>query len=434
MNNYRTHNCGELSKENIGKKVIISGWLNKKRDHGKLLFLDIRDNYGITQCVIDNDHKDFGVAEAIKLESVIKISGEVIKRSDDTINKNIKTGIIEIQVEDITILNESITLPFQVAQEDDAPEDIRLNFRYLDLRKERLKKNILLRSEVINFIRKRMIEQGFYDDSFRGILLTPNSEDLDLRNFEDLKKWFEINKPTIVILSAAKVGGIYANNNEPFDFILENLKIQTNIIELSWRFGVKRLLFLGSSCIYPKFAPQPIKEEYLMTGSLEKTNEFYALAKIAGIKLCQSLRIQHEFNSICLMPTNLYGPGDNYHELNSHVIPGLIRKFHSAKEDNLKFVKCWGTGSPLREFLHVDDLGEACLFALEKWDINNKNTFKDSKGDKLPFLNVGTGIDISIKNLANLVAKLISYEGKIIWDHSKPDGTPKKQLDVRRIN
>ncbi len=163
MNNYRTHNCGELSKENIGKKVIISGWLNKKRDHGKLLFLDIRDNYGITQCVIDNDHKDFGVAEAIKLESVIKISGEVIKRSDDTINKNIKTGIIEIQVRDITILNESITLPFQVAQEDDAPEDIRLNFRYLDLRKERLKKNILLRSEVINFIRKRMIEQGFYE-------------------------------------------------------------------------------------------------------------------------------------------------------------------------------------------------------------------------------------------------------------------------------
>ncbi len=163
MNNYRTHNCGELSKENIGKKVIISGWLNKKRDHGKLLFLDIRDNYGITQCVIDNDHKDFSVAEAIKLESVIKISGEVIKRSDDTINKNIKTGIIEIQVEDITILNESITLPFQVAQEDDAPEDIRLNFRYLDLRKERLKKNILLRSEVINFIRKRMIEQGFYE-------------------------------------------------------------------------------------------------------------------------------------------------------------------------------------------------------------------------------------------------------------------------------
>ncbi len=163
MNNYRTHNCGELSKENIGKKVIISGWLNKKRDHGKLLFLDIRDNYGITQCVIDNDHKDFGVAEAIKLESVIKISGEVIKRSDDTINKNIKTGIIEIQVRDITILNECITLPFQVAQEDDAPEDIRLNFRYLDLRKERLKKNILLRSEVINFIRKRMIEQGFYE-------------------------------------------------------------------------------------------------------------------------------------------------------------------------------------------------------------------------------------------------------------------------------
>ena len=163
MNSYRTHNCGELSKENIGKKVLISGWLNKKRDHGKLLFLDIRDNYGITQCVIDNDHEDFSIAEAIKLESVVKISGEVIKRSEDTINKNIKTGIIEIKVEYITILNECITLPFQVAQEDDAPEDIRLNFRYLDLRKERLKKNILLRSEVINFIRKRMTDQGFYE-------------------------------------------------------------------------------------------------------------------------------------------------------------------------------------------------------------------------------------------------------------------------------
>mgnify|MGYP001170941953 FL=1 len=283
-------------------------------------------------------------------------------------------------------------------------------------------------------IKRALIEKGFYDDSSGGILLTPNREDLDLRNFEDLKNWFAINKPTIVILSAAKVGGIYANNNKPFDFILENLKIQTNIIELSWRFGVKRLLFLGSSCIYPKFAPQPIKEEYLMTGSLEKTNEFYALAKIAGIKLCQSLRIQHEFNSICLMPTNLYGPGDNYNELNSHVIPGLIRKFHSAKEDNLQFVKCWGSGRPLREFLYVDDLADACVFLLEKWDSTNKNQVCAQNEQDIYWLNVGSDFEISIKDLAYKIAKIVGYQGKIVWDESKPDGTPRKKLDTSKIN
>ena len=186
-------------------------------------------------------------------------------------------------------------------------------------------------------IKRALIKIGYGKNGSSGILFTPSRSELNLTNYSAVENWFLNNKPTIVIIAAAKVGGIYANNNKPFDFILENLKIQTNIIELSWKYNVKNLLFLGSSCIYPKYATQPIKEEYLLTDQLEKTNEFYALAKIAGIKLCQSLRIQHKFNSICLMPTNLYGPGDNYHKLNSHVIPGLIRKFHSGKKDNFNF-------------------------------------------------------------------------------------------------
>ena len=283
-------------------------------------------------------------------------------------------------------------------------------------------------------IKRALIRKGICADSFGSILLTPKREDLDLRNFDDLKQWFEINKPSIVILAAAKVGGIYANNNRPFDFILENLKIQTNIIELSWHFGVKTLLFLGSSCIYPKFAPQPIKEEYLMTGSLETTNEFYALAKIAGIKLCQSIRIQHKFNSICLMPTNLYGPGDNYHELNSHVIPGLIRKFYSGKKGNLPIVKCWGSGRPLREFLFVDDLADACVFLLEKWDSKKKNIVLDQNDQDIYWLNIGSNFEISIKDLAYKIAKIIGYQGEIKWDESKPDGTPRKKLDTSKIN
>ena len=283
-------------------------------------------------------------------------------------------------------------------------------------------------------IKRALIKKGYCDNSSLGILLTPTRKELDLRNFYDLKKWFEINKPSIVILAAAKVGGIYANNNEPFEFILENLKIQTNIIELSWHFGVKTLLFLGSSCIYPKFAPQPIKEEYLMTGHLEKTNEFYAIAKIAGIKLCQSIRMQYNFNSICLMPTNLYGPGDNYNELNSHVIPGLIRKFHSGKKNNLKFVKCWGSGSPLREFLYVDDLAEACIFLLDKWGSPNKNLVLDNSGQNIYWLNIGSNFEISIKDLAFKIAKATGYQGEIVWDESKPDGTPRKKLDTSKIN
>jgi GDP-L-fucose synthase len=265
-------------------------------------------------------------------------------------------------------------------------------------------------------------------------LLMPTRQELDLLFFNALEKWFEINRPNVVVIAAAKVGGIYANNNYPADFILENLKIQNNIIEIAWRKNVKKLLFLGSSCIYPKFSKQPIPEEALLSGDLEPTNQWYAIAKISGIKLCEALKKQYDFNAISLMPTNLYGPGDNYHPQNSHVLPGLIRRFCEAKEKKQKKVVCWGTGSPYREFLHVDDLGQACVFALEKWDLDQENAPKGANGESLPFLNVGTGTDISIKDLAYLIAKYVEFDGEIIWDTSKPDGTPKKQLDVARIN
>jgi GDP-L-fucose synthase len=238
------------------------------------------------------------------------------------------------------------------------------------------------------------------------------------------KHRFAEHKPTVVALAAAKVGGIAANSSYQADFLLENLKIQTNVIETAWRCGVRRLLFLGSSCIYPKFAEQPIREEALLTGALEPTNEWYAIAKIAGIKLCEALRQQHGFDAISLMPTNLYGPGDNYHPTNSHVLPAMIRRFHEAAEANAPSVTCWGTGSPLREFLHVDDLGQACIFALERWS--------PAPGE-LTYLNVGTGVDLSIRELAETVAAATSYTGDIHWDSSKPDGTPKKQLDVSRL-
>tara|TARA_Y100000991_G_scaffold65664_1_gene49112 strand:- start:5208 stop:6188 length:981 start_codon:yes stop_codon:yes gene_type:complete len=265
-------------------------------------------------------------------------------------------------------------------------------------------------------------------------LLMPTRKELDLLHFNVLDKWFELNRPHVVIIAAAKVGGIYANNNYPADFILENLKIQNNIIEIAWRKNVKKLLFLGSSCIYPKFSKQPIPEEALLSGDLEPTNQWYAIAKISGIKLCEALKKQYDFNAISLMPTNLYGPGDNYHPQNSHVLPGLIRRFCEAKEKKQKEVICWGTGSPYREFLHVDDLGQASVFVLENWDLDQDNAPKGTNGEPLPFLNVGTGTDISIKELANLIAKYVEFDGEIIWDTSKPDGTPKKQLDVTRIN
>ena len=233
----------------------------------------------------------------------------------------------------------------------------------------------------------------------------------------------------MVVLAAAKVGGIHANATYPADFLLDNLKIQTNVIESAWGSGVRRLLFLGSSCIYPKFAEQPIREEALLTGALEPSNEWYAIAKIAGLKLCEALRRQYGFDAISLMPTNLYGPGDNYHPTNSHVLPALIRRFHEASERPEQGlgtqVSCWGTGKPLREFLHVDDLGEACLFALEHW----------SPGpEAIPYLNVGTGLDLSIGELAKAVAETTGFRGEIVWDSSQSDGTPKKQLDVSRLS
>ena len=264
-------------------------------------------------------------------------------------------------------------------------------------------------------------------------LLLPKRQDLNLLNYLDIKKWFSKFQPDIVIIAAAKVGGIYANNIFPADFILENLKIQTNLIEVSWKENVKKLLFLGSSCIYPKFAKQPIKEEELLKGSLESTNQWYAIAKISGIKLCEALRIQYGFNSISLMPTNLYGPGDNYNPHNSHVLASFVKRFCEAKYHSKKQVTCWGSGSPLREFLHVDDLGEAAIFALENWDLNDIKSPKDVNGGILSFLNVGTGRDISIYDLAILIANYVGFEGEILWDKSKPDGTPRKLLDVSRL-
>ena len=265
----------------------------------------------------------------------------------------------------------------------------------------------------------RALERSGYLQQFN-----PSRTELDLLHPLAVNDWFAEYKPAVVVLAAAKVGGIHANATYPADFLLDNLKIQTNVIETAWRHGVRRLLFLGSSCIYPKFADQPIKEEALLTGSLEPTNQWYAIAKIAGIKLCESLRDQHGFDSFSIMPTNLYGPGDNYHPENSHVLPALIRRFHEAVVANAASVTCWGTGSPLREFLHVDDLGEACVFALEQWQ---------PQAEEPSFMNVGTGLDLSIRELAEAVAEATGFTGAIDWDSTKPDGTPKKQLDVSRM-
>ncbi len=256
-------------------------------------------------------------------------------------------------------------------------------------------------------------------------LLTAGRDVLDLLDPQAVQTWFGAQQPTVVVLAAAKVGGILANDTYPADFLLENLKIQQHVIETAWRQGVRRLLFLGSSCIYPKYAEQPIREEALLTGALEPTNEWYAIAKITGIKLCQALRRQHGFDAISLMPTNLYGPGDNYHPTNSHVLPALIRRFHEAKLSGAATVTCWGSGSPLREFLHADDLGAACVFALEHYNPDPQ--------EPVQHLNLGTGVDLSIKDLAELVARTVGFNGTIDWDRSKPDGTPKKQLDVSRL-
>ena len=283
-------------------------------------------------------------------------------------------------------------------------------------------------------IKRLLLRHGYGNKNIGGEILGPGRKELDLADFRSLKVWFNDNHPSIVIIAAAKVGGIYANSKMPFDFILENLKIQNNLIELAWEFGVKRLLFLGSSCIYPRNCSQPISEEYLLSSPLESTNQYYAIAKIAGIKLCESLRKQHQFDSICLMPTNLYGPGDNYHPLNSHVIPSLIRKFHKGKSEGSKFVECWGSGEPLREFLFVDDLASACVFALEKWSPNNLDSKLPHNESSTCWLNVGSDFELSIKDLALKISSQIGYEGEIIWNNKMPDGTPRKKLDTTRIN
>ena len=269
---------------------------------------------------------------------------------------------------------------------------------------------------------------GYYN------IITCDRSDLDLANSKAVDEFLYQNKPNIVVLAAAKVGGIYANNKYPGEFILENLMIQTNVIKSSWNLNIKRLLFLGSSCIYPKFCEQPIKEQYLLSGNLEKTNEYYAIAKIAGLKLCEGLNIQYGFDAISLMPTNLYGTGDNYDLETCHVLPALVRKFCDAKENNLDKVICWGDGSPLREFLHCDDLGDACVFTLENLNINRINQILDLEDYKISHINIGTGLDLTIKNLAELIANEVGFEGEIVWDLTKPNGTPQKKLDVSLIN
>ena len=282
-------------------------------------------------------------------------------------------------------------------------------------------------------ISRALRRKGYGDPAKGGVLLNPTRQQLDLLDSQAVSSWLQTNKPDVVVLAAATVGGIEANRSRPADFLLQNLSLQTHVMEAAWQAGTRRLLFLGSSCIYPKFAEQPIREEALLTGALEPTNEWYAIAKIAGIKLAEALRRQHGFDAISLMPTNLYGPGDNYHPTNSHVLPALIRRFHEAKRSGAPSVTCWGSGNPLREFLHADDLGDACVFALEHWSALAPNAPQDDHGEVLAYLNVGTGIDLSIRDLAEQVAQAVGFRGTIHWDTSKPDGTPKKQLNVSRI-
>lgn len=252
-------------------------------------------------------------------------------------------------------------------------------------------------------------------------IVTRTSAELDLRNQQAVSEFFEKEKPEYVFLAAAKVGGIQANNIYRADFIYENLMIQNNVIHQSYVNKVKKLMFLGSSCIYPKMAPQPLKEEYLLSGELEETNEPYAIAKIAGIKMCESYHRQYGCNFISVMPTNMYGPNDNYNLNNSHVLPALIRKFHDAKESNAAFVEMWGTGKPMREFLHADDLGDACVYLMETYN-----------GEQ--FVNVGSGTDLTIKDLALLIKDIVGYQGEIKHDLSKPDGTPRKLMDVSYLH
>jgi len=252
-------------------------------------------------------------------------------------------------------------------------------------------------------------------------IITKSSLDLDLRNQQAVFDFFETEKPEFVFLVAAKVGGIHANNTYPAEFIYDNMMIQNNVIHAAYLNKVEKLLFLGSSCIYPKFAPQPIKEEYLLTGALEPTNEAYAIAKISGLKMCEFYKKQYGCNFISAMPTNLYGINDNFNLQNSHVLPALLRKFIEAKQNNAKEVIVWGSGTPMREFLFVDDLAEACIFLMQNYN--------DTEA-----VNIGTGEDVTIKELAENIMKIVGFEGNLIFDTSKPDGTPRKLLDVSKIN
>ena len=279
---------------------------------------------------------------------------------------------------------------------------------------------------------KLLNSKGFSKENNKLLINSRNT--LDLKKTEDVNLWFKENRPDTVVVAAAKVGGILANKNNPVDFLLDNLKIQNNLIEAAWKNDVKKLLFLGSSCIYPKLAKQPIKEEYLLEGALECTNQWYAIAKISGLKLCEALKKQYEFDAISLMPTNLYGPNDNYKSGESHVIASLIKKFYEAKVYNLKEVICWGTGAPLREFLYVEDFADACFHLLQNWSNLNKEVLNSKNGNNLNWLNIGSNFEISIFSLAEKIADTVGFKGEIIWDKSKPDGTPRKKLDNQRIN
>lgn len=263
------------------------------------------------------------------------------------------------------------------------------------------------------------IVRGLKAKGYTNIIGKTHSE-LDLMDNVAVEEFFKTEKPEYVFLAAAKVGGIYANSTYPADFIFQNLQIQQNVIGNAFKYNVKKLMFLGSSCIYPKMCPQPIKEEYLLSGYLEETNEGYALAKISGLKMCQFFNKQYGTNYISVMPTNLYGPYDNFSGINSHVMPALIRRFHEAKVNNAPEVVVWGSGTPLREFLYSEDMADACIYLMETYEGND-------------FFNIGTGKEITIKGLAELIKEVVGYEGKIVWDSTKPDGTPRKLLDVSRL-
>ncbi|MBB5623034.1 GDP-L-fucose synthase [Pedobacter cryoconitis] len=271
------------------------------------------------------------------------------------------------------------------------------------------------RGMVGSAIHRKLLSEGYTN------LVTRTSSELDLRNQQTVTDFFAAEKPDYVFLAAAKVGGIIANNTYRADFLYENLSIQNNVIHQAYETGVKKLMFLGSSCIYPKLAPQPLKEEYLLTGLLEETNEPYAIAKIAGIKLCDAYRAQYNCNFISVMPTNLYGYNDNYHPQNSHVLPALIRKFHEAKVNGTPEVVIWGSGSPMREFLFADDLANACYFLMQNYNEPH-------------LINIGTGEDLTIKDLALLVKKVTGFEGALTFDSTKPDGTPRKLMDVSKLH